>query len=504
MAAPRDAYAELIRRVREIALLGSCASLLHWDRETCMPEAGVEHRAAQLSLLAGMTHERFIDPRIDALLAACEGTDLVAAPLSDEAVNVRELRRSYDRATRLPTELVAELARVTSLAHGEWVRARQADDFARFLPWLEQIVALKQREADCYGHNGNRFDALLEDYEPGATAAWVAGVLEPLRQELVALLDAIQGSAREPRTEILERVYPLPRQELFGRLAAAAIGFDFAGGRLDVVAHPFCSQIGPGDVRLTTRYDERAFGDGFFSIIHETGHGLYGQGLDPGHWGLPRGEPVSLGIHESQSRLWENQVARSLPFWQHFYPIAQQFFPEALGGVGLDDFCFAINAVRPSLIRVDADEVTYNLHIILRFELEQALLSGDLAAADVPAAWNERSEALLGTRPPSDADGCLQDVHWSGGGIGYFPTYTLGNLNAAQLMAAARDAIPDLDAQMARGAFADLLAWLREQVHRRGQQYRAPELIEVVTGSPLTHDALMAHLRAKFEPLYGL
>ena len=504
MAAPREAYDDLSCRVRQVSLLGSCSSLLHWDREAHMPPKGAQHRAAQHALLAGMCHEQFTDPKTGELLAAVEGTDVVADPLSDEAVNARELRRVYDRATKLPRELVEELARVTSLAHGEWVEARKKSDFAHFQPWLEKIVALKIRQADCYGHDGQRYDALLEDYEPGATAAWVSGVLGPLRDELVPLLDAIQGASRQPDTAILQRSYPLDRQELFGRLAAAAVGFDFQAGRLDVVAHPFCCTIGPGDTRLTTRYDEHDFGDGFFSIVHETGHGLYDQGLPAEHWGTPRGEPVSLGIHESQSRLWENLVARSLPFWRHFFPIAQQLFPDALGDVKLEDFHFAANAVRPSFIRVDADEVTYNLHIILRFELEQALLSGDLPVADVPAAWNEKFAALFGITPPDDAQGCLQDVHWSGGGIGYFPTYTLGNLNAAQLFAAAREAIPDLEAQMAHGQFADLLAWLRESIHLRGQQHRAPQLIELVTGQPLSHQALIAHLRAKFEPLYGL
>jgi len=501
---PQEAYDELIRRVREMATLGSCAAVLHWDRETCMPRKGAAHRAAQLALLAGMVHERFTDPRIGGLLAAVEGTEVVAEPLSDAAVNVRELRRAYDRATRLPRDLVEELARVTSLAQGEWVEARKASDFKRFQPWLEKIVALKMREADLYGHRGNRYDALIEDYEPGATTAWLEGIFGPLRDELVRLLDAIQGSGRRPDAAILQRAYPLAHQEIFGRLAAAAIGFDFEAGRLDTVAHPFCSGFGPGDTRLTTRYNERDFGDAFFSILHESGHGLYDQGLPAEHWGTPRGDCVSLGIHESQSRLWENLVGRSLPFWRHFFPIAQQFFPAALGGASLDGFYFAINDVRRSLIRVDADEVTYNLHIILRFELEQALLSGDLAVADLPGAWNERFAAFLGLTPPDDAQGCLQDVHWSHGGLGYFPTYTLGNLNAAQLFAAARAAIPDLEESFARGSFADLLAWLRERVHRCGMQHRAPKLIELATGAPLSHNALIAHLRGKFEPLYGL
>ncbi len=393
---------------------------------------------------------------------------------------------------------------MTSLAHGEWVEARKKSDFARFRPWLEKVVALKVREADCYGHSGNRYDALLEDYEPGATAAWIAGVLGPLRDELVRLLDAVRGASRRPDVAILARSYPLPQQELFGRVAAAAIGFDFEAGRLDTVAHPFCSGLGPGDTRLTTRYNEHDFGDAFFSILHEAGHGLYDQGLPPEHWGTPRGECVSLGIHESQSRLWENLVARSQAFWRYFFPIARQFFPAALGDVSLDAFHFAINDVRPSFIRVDADEVTYNLHIVLRFELEQALLSGDLPVADLPAAWNERFTRLFGLTPPDDAQGCLQDTHWSGGGIGYFPTYTLGNLNAAQLFEAAKRAIPDLEEQFARGHFADLLGWLRTNIHQQGMRHRAPKLIEQVTGRPLSHQPLVAHLWSKFGALYGL
>ena len=501
---PQESYEALIARVQEVATLQSCAGVLHWDRETYMPPRGAAHRAGQLAALAGLAHEKFTDPRLGELLAAVEGTDVVAEPESDAAVNARELRRAYDRATKLPRELVEEIARVTSLAHGEWVDARRRADFRIFRPWLEKIVALKQQEADCYGHEGSRYDALLEDYEPGATTAWLEGVFGPLRDALVPLLEAIKGAPAEPDVSILARSYPVDRQELLGRVAAAAFGFDFQAGRLDTVAHPFCSGIGPGDTRLTTRYNERDFGDAFFSIVHECGHGLYDQGLPADHWGTPRGQAISLGIHESQSRLWENLVGRSLSFWRHFFPIACQVFPEALGDVSLGTFYFSINDVRPSFIRVDADEVTYNLHIILRFELEQALLSGALAAADVPGAWNERFTAMFGITPANDAEGCLQDVHWSGGGIAYFPTYALGNLNAAQLFAAAREAIPDLDEQFARGTFGDLLAWLRENIHSQGMVHRPPQLIQIVTGKPLSHEPLMAHLRAKFKPLYGL
>jgi carboxypeptidase Taq len=500
----QEAYRELIRRAKEIAVLGSCASLLDWDQRTYMPARGVAHRAEQLGLLAGLVHRKATDPEIGSLLAEMEGGPLVAERGSDAAVNVREIRRSYERATKLPQSLVEELARATALAHDVWVEARKASDFPRFLPWLDRIVGLKRQAAECLGHAGTPYDALLENYEPGETTAHLADLLGRLRTDLVPLVEAAVGSGRRPDPSVVEREYPVEAQAAFGRAAAAAIGFDFTAGRLDVTVHPFCSGIGPGDTRLTTRYDPRRFGEAFFGVLHEAGHGLYDQGLDPAHYGTPRGEAVSLGIHESQSRLWENFVGRSHAFWRCFLPRAQQAFPAALGDVTLDQFYFAVNDVRPSFIRTEADEATYNLHILLRFELEQAMIRGDLAAADVPAAWNETFRRLLGLAVPDDARGCLQDTHWSGGGIGYFPTYTLGNLYAAQFFARARADLGDLDAQFARGDFAALLGWLREKVHRQGQRYRAGELVVAVTGEPLSHRFLIDHLRAKFGPLYGI
>jgi carboxypeptidase Taq len=294
------------------------------------------------------------------------------------------------------------------------------------------------------------------------------------------------------------------RQASFGHDAAAAIGFDFNAGRLDVTTHPFCSGIGPGDCRITTRYNPRHFNDAFFGILHEAGHGIYDQGLDPEHFGTPAGSAVSLGIHESQSRLWENQVGRGRAFWDHFYPKARHAFPEALAEVSADAFVFAINDVRPSFIRVEADEATYNLHIILRFEMEQALLAGDLKPADVPAAWNERFARSFGLVPPSNRLGCLQDIHWSMGGIGYFPTYTLGNLYAAQFMEQARNDLGDLDADFRRGEFGRLKGWLNEKIHRPGQRYRPQELCQRVTGRRLDHRPLLGYLRNKYGPLYGL
>jgi len=318
------------------------------------------------------------------------------------------------------------------------------------------------------------------------------------------LVRAIQSSGRRPNTELLERDYPVDRQEAFAKSAASALGFDFDRGRIDVTAHPFCSDIGPGDVRITTRYDRNQLAEALFGTLHEAGHGMYEQGLDPDHFGTPMGTSVSLGIHESQSRMWENFVGRSRAFWAHFLPDAQQTFPEALSGVGLDELWFAVNAVQPSFIRVEADEVTYNLHIMLRFEIEQALITGDLPPGDVPEVWNSRTQEYLGLTPPDDARGCLQDIHWSGGLIGYFPTYALGNLYAAQFYAQAREELGDLDGQFAQGDFAPLRSWLEARIYRQGQRLQAGELVESVTGEPLSHRPLMDHLWSKYGPLYGI
>jgi carboxypeptidase Taq len=419
-------------------------------------------------------------------------------------VNVREIRRVYDRAVKVPKELVEELARTTTRAQQVWQEARQKDDFVVFRPWLEKIVALKRQEAQAVGYRDVPYDALLDEYEPGASTGEIRHLFAALREALVPLVSAITSSGKRPPRELLERHYPVAAQQSFGRRAAEAIGFDFDAGRLDVTVHPFCSGIGPGDCRLTTHYNANNFKNGFFGILHEAGHGLYDQGLDAEHHGTPLGSAVSLGIHESQSRLWENYVGRSLPFWEHFYPAARQCFPEALADVRLDDFVFAVNDVRKSFIRTEADEVTYNMHIILRFELEQALISGDLAAADVPSAWNEKFHQAFQLTPPSAAQGCLQDIHWSMGGIGYFPTYTLGNLYAAHFMDQARKDLVDLDADFRVGRFEQLKSWLNRNIHHHGQRYRPRELCRRITGESLSHEPLMRYLRAKYGSLYHI
>jgi carboxypeptidase Taq len=520
----QEAYEELIGRARQLGVLASCSALLGWDEQTYMPKGGSAHRGEQMACLAGLHHERATDPRMGELLAIVEGSDLVADPDSPPAVNTRELRRNYDRRTKLPRDFVEELARTTSLAQQEWIEARRDADFARFRPWLDKIVQLKRQEAQCLGglpdslnHGSAMYDPLLDEYEPGAKSAELAVLFQAVREELVPIVSAIhEATATRARDEagssqagsgadaILKRSYPLDRQKVFGEAVAAAVGFSFQRGRLDVTAHPFCSGIGPGDTRLTTRYDEHNFGDAFFGILHEVGHGLYEQGLPAEHFGTPMGEAASLGVHESQSRLWENAVGRSRAFWMYWFPFARRVFHQALHDVTLDQFLAAINRVSPSPIRVQADEVTYNLHIIIRFELEQALLGGDLSPGDLPAAWNQKYQETLGISPLNDAEGCLQDIHWSAGLFGYFPTYTLGNLYAAQLFAKARADLSGLDSSFARGEFGELLAWLRDNIHRYGQHYRPGPLIERATGVKPGHQPLIAALHHKYGELYGL
>jgi carboxypeptidase Taq len=500
-----DAYAELLRRARENALLLSCVDLLSWDELTYMPPGGAEHRGQQMALLAGLHHERETEPRFGELLDLLESEQANLDEL--QAANVRELRRRYQRAVRLPQTLVEELARVVSVAQREWELAKENDDFSRARPWLEKILHLKQAEAQCLAAarppGEPIYDALLDDYEPGATSRDLQTLFHALHGGLTALLQKIIGSPRWRPTTILRRDYPVERQRVFVESVAAVLGYDFHQGRLDSTAHPFFSAIGPGDCRITTRYRQNQFAEAFFATLHEVGHALYEQGLDPAHYGTPLGESASLAIHESQSRLWEQSVGRGLPFWRHFYPLAQQVFHEALHGVKLAEFHKAVNHVEPSFNRVRADAVTYNLHIFARFEIEQALIAGDLAPAELPAAWNEKHVKYIGVAPPSDAEGCLQDSHWAGGMFGYFPGYTLGNLFAAQLFAAAERELGDQSEAFADGQFSGLLGWLKANVHRHGQRYSARELLLRATGSPPDHRAYLQAVEMRCKDVYG-
>ena len=497
-----SAYELLIQEVREIGLLESVSSVLGWDERVQLPARGAELRADQLSLLATTCHARLISHKTADLLA--RASDTRPAPGSDADVNLREIRRSFDRARKLPTKLVQELTRTSVLAQQAWVDARAKSDFQLFRPWLEKIVSQKKQEADCIGYRDHPYDALLDEYEPDETAANLRRVFGELKQPLVELTGRIVQSGRPAPAELLQRSFPVAVQHQLAREVSAAIGFDFEGGRLDESVHPFCSGIGPGDTRLTTRYDEHDFQNAFFGTLHESGHGLYHQGLPAADFGTPCGEDISLGIHESQSRMWENQVGRSRAFWRFFLPRVRTLFPGALAGVSDDDWHRAINDVRPSLIRTESDETTYNLHVLLRFELELAMISGDLAVADLPAAWNERMRTYLGITPPNDAVGVLQDIHWSGGAIGYFPTYTLGNLYAAQFFEQAKSDLGNLDASLAAGEFRPLLQWLRVNIHSRGKRLGARELVQQVTGKPLSAEPLLTHLRRTAAEVYGV
>jgi carboxypeptidase Taq len=518
-----NTYARLCDHVREIALVQSIESLLEWDERTGMPPAAGPYRAEQMSHLAGRVHQLWTDKQMADWLAELADSPLAADRDSDAAVTLRELRRLYDKKVRLPQTLVEELTRAAVLGQQAWVVARQANDFDGFRPMLERIVALKREEAAAFGFEDSAYDPLLDEYEPGASTAEVARVLAALREELVPFLAAIVNapptaeaarelsSASQTSTAVragidsaLDGDFPLDVQADFGRLAAEQVGFDFKAGRLDVSAHPFCTQLGPHDHRLTTRYSQRDMTDSLFSILHEVGHGLYQQGLPPEHFGLPLGEAISLGIHESQSRLWENLVGRSRAYWEWMFPQAQRSFPEALADVTEERFYRLINHVRPSLVRIESDEVTYNLHILIRFELEQELLAGDIQVADLPDAWHDRYHQYLGVTPTNHAEGVLQDIHWSAGAFGYFPTYSLGNLYAAQFFEQAEADLGSLDALFRRGQFAPLLQWLVEHIHRHGRRYSAADLVERVTGRPLSHEPLMRHFRRKFGPLYGV
>jgi carboxypeptidase Taq len=499
-----QAYEELMQRVRDEATLACIEALLEWDEETSMPAGGVEGRSEQLALLAGLLHERGTDPRLGELLDRLEDSSLLADSASPAAVNVRELRRDYERFVRLPRKLVQDLARSTAVAQRAWSTARQTAHFEGFRPHLERIVELKRAEASCVGYDREPYDALIEDYEPGITSAIVGRLFDALRRELVPLAGRIADAARRPDTGVLRRAVRLDGQFDFGERVAARIGFDFSRGRLDLGVHPCCTSLGPGDCRIGLRFDLRDFAGGVLTVLHEVGHGLYEQGLDPEHYGTPMGEAASVGMDEAQARLWENRVGRSRAFWEHFLPEARRRFPDALGDVGLDEFHVAVNRVNPSLIRVHADEVTYNVHVMIRFELERALVAGDLKAADLPGAWNEAYARYLGVTPADDAEGCLQDGHWADGLIGYFPTYTLGDVFAAQLFARAGEELGDLEDAFARGEFSDLVRWLGAQIYRQGGRHPSARLIEVVTGSPPDHRPLVRALRARYDALYRL
>jgi len=485
------AFDALRLRMAELNDLQHAGGLLAWDQKTKMPPAGSETRAEQLATIGRIAHERFADPEVGRLLDELRSYEESLPRDSFEASLIRVTRRDWEKATRVPPSLTAEMRRSGALGFRAWADAREASDFSLLAPHLETNLELKRRYVACFPPTAEKYDILLDDYEPEMKTAEVRAVFDELK---VALIPLVRDADTTEQVPVLE----LPRngQERFARRVLDRLGFDDASWRLDETAHPFMSTPGYGDVRLTTRWEAGL--NWLFGAIHEFGHGVYEHDIDPALARTPLGSGVSLGLHESQSRTWENLVGRSRPFWRFFYPQLQEAFPEHFGSLSEDDFYRVTNRVEPSLIRVDADEVSYNLHIILRFELEQELIEGRLAVADLPAAWNERFDEYLGIPVPSDREGVLQDMHWGGGGIGYFPTYALGNVMSVQIWERMREDLPDLDDQFARGEFAPLRAWYGEHLYRYGRKFTPQETLELASGSRLDAGPYLRYLRAKY------
>ncbi len=495
-----EAYREFKRRSAEITHLRSILQSLSWDQETMMPESGAGHRALQMSALAVIQHQRSTDPAYGELISRLEDSP-AELDLWGRA-SVREARRQYDKATRVPESLVKELAETAPLAYEAWVKARGESDFPAFAPWLEKMVKLKRSEAECLRTPGAPlYEALLDDYEPGAKIARLDALFSEIRPQLTSLLDRITSASRQPR-ELPAGPFPVQGQETLGREILTSLGLNWKAGRLDTSPHPFCTGFSPLDVRITTRYSTAEIGKALFGMIHECGHALYEQGLNPEAYGLPACDAISLGIHESQSRLWENQIGRSRSFWEYWFPRLRRTFPPHFDDFSLDDFVFAINKVSASPIRTEADEVTYGLHVILRYELEKRLIAGDVQVADLDQVWNERMREYLRYRPANSAEGVLQDTHWSQGLLGYFPTYLLGNLYAAQLFDQAKRSIPELDTMISGGDFLPLREWLRTNLHVHGKTVTASGLIEKLTGRELSASFFLDYLESKFGGLY--
>jgi carboxypeptidase Taq len=494
---------ELKNHLAEIHHLAAAGSVLAWDQRTYMPPRGAGARASQQATLGKIRHEMFVSDRTRDLLAAARNGAGNLDPESDDAAYLRVATRDFEKATRVPTDLVVEITRVTSLAQEVWAESRKNNEFSTFAPWLEKIIGLRRQYAQVIGYSEHLYDALLDDYEQGMTVGQLDPIFAELKQHTVPLVAAILE--RTPISdEALARDYDEAAQQTFSERILRACAYDFSRGRLDRAVHPFCITFAVDDVRITTRYERNWLPGALFGSLHEMGHALYEMNCAPALDGNILAGGVSLGVHESQSRLWENLVGRSRPFWQCYYPELQRHFPRQLDGVPMEEFYRAINRVKNSLIRVEADEITYNLHIVLRYEMEVELLEGRLSVADAPAAWNARMKQYLGITPPNDAQGILQDVHWSAGLFGYFPTYTLGNIFSVQLFQTALAANPAIPEEISRGQFTTLLAFLRDTIHRHGRKYPPVELVRKSTGQPLTVGPYAKYLKSKFGELYKL
>jgi carboxypeptidase Taq len=489
-----SALETLRERIGEIEDLDRASSLLGWDQQVKMPPGGAGVRAEQLATLGRLSHETLTSDEMGRLLDEVASVEDSLDYDSDEASLIRLVRRDWEKARRVPAELRAEMSRAASLAMPVWVKARQESDFAQFLPALRTNMELRRRYVECFDDYDEPYDVLLDDFEPGMKTAEVRAVFDRLKEEQIPLVASVRQDGDPP---VHGGAFPIEAQKRFELEVIERFGYDPAEWRLDTAVHPFAASMAISDIRLTTRYFDDNL-DGLFGTMHETGHGLYENGVARELERTPLAHGASLGFHESQSRIWENMVGRSLPFWRHFFPRLQANFPDALANATLDDWYRSVNWVAPSLIRVEADEATYNLHIILRFELEQELLADSVDLAELPEIWNQRMRDYLGIEPPNDALGVLQDMHWAVGAIGYFSTYALGNVISAQLWEKVTAEVPDLHDQFEQGEFGSLAEWLRETLWRHGRKFTPRELIERITGDGLDPEPYLRYLRGKY------
>lgn len=497
-------FQQLLEKVYEIHDIEKAMGVLSWDKETNMPKAGNQARIQQMTTLRRISHELFTADSMGELIETAAAEIADAAYESNEASLIRYLRRSYAESRQLPPEFVRRVSEVSGKAHPAWVEARENNNFAHFRPHLEEVVKLVQEMAELYGYEDEKYDPLLDKFEHGMKTAEVRAIFNAVKAELIPLRQAIAERGTAVDDSLVHQPFPIDKQKEFAYYIAAAAGYDFSRGHLGSVVHPFATSFSRDDARITTRWYPDFLNPSLFGTLHESGHAMYEQGTHPDLARTPLARGTSSGIHESQSRMIENIVGRSLGFWQAHYPKLQALFPDQLGGHDVHAFYRAINKVQPSFIRVEADELTYNFHIILRFELEQAMLAGDLAVAELPTAWNDKMNELLGVVPPTDSDGCLQDVHWTRPGFGYFPTYALGNLYAAQFYETAVTQNPTIAEEMAKGQTGALVAWLRENIHQHGRKFTPAELVQHITGGPLTHQPFMRYVTQKFSDIYEL
>ena len=498
-----EKFKQLKNLLAEISDLVAASALMGWDQQVNMAPGAAEDRGAQISTLERIIHIKATSQELGGLITDLEGEVQKLDADSDNARLVKVARRDYDKRTKVPTEYVAEMARVSSVAQTVWEKAKKESNFSLFQPHLEKLVGLRRQYADFFAPYTHIYDPLLDDFEPGLKTADVKSIFDGLRPKQVALIQAI---SQKPQMDssFLKLNYPEKGQLDFGREVITSFGYDWDHGRQDKSVHPFTTGFGLNDVRITTRVNQDYLNPALFGTMHECGHAMYEQGIDKKYNRTSLAGGASMAVHESQSRMWENLVGRSLAFWKHFYPRLQKFFPSQLGSIDLDTFYKGVNIVEPSMIRVEADEATYNLHIMLRLELEIALMEGGLSVSDLPAAWNTKFNEYLGTTPRNDAEGVLQDVHWSFGGFGYFPTYALGNLVASQLWESMYKELPDVEQQIERGEFQGLLDWLRKNVHQYGAKYEPQELVQKVTGSKISPEPYIRYLEDKFGSIYGL